>query len=150
VNVAALLEDARTGVPQAGEDPIDPVSPVPGYPEFLGAVLEGLLRRSVRGDEPVRSSCRDTTVGRMSCVEILVEGAGGAVQERSLPGEDPALGPLFLTVARIIAHRHGGALEVHEEAGEEARYRLLLPVREAVDEVEREARQPDRRGPNSG
>jgi DNA-binding response OmpR family regulator len=150
VDVAALLEDARTGVPQAGEDPVDAVSPVPGYPEFLGAVLEGLLRRAVRGEDPVRSGCRDVSVGQTACVEVVVEGAGGIVAERSPPGEDPALGPLFLTVARIVAHRHGGVLETREEPAEGVRYRLLLPVRDAGRGADADSASPDRRRPNPG
>jgi hypothetical protein len=126
VDVAALLEEVRTHVPEAAGEPLEPVSPVEGHPHDLGSVLEGLLRRAAAGGAPARSACRDSTFGSVPCVEITIEGAGSE-PERTTGAGDPALGPLFLTFCRIVATCHGGHLQVESEPDRGVRYRLRLP-----------------------
>jgi DNA-binding response OmpR family regulator len=129
VDVASLLEEARASVGDAAEpSPLPAVSSVEGYADFLGAMLEGLLRRATAGGAPATSTCRDGEVGGHACVEVLIEGPARPESERSIPGEDPAQGPLFLTFCRIVVLRHGGLLEIEESPAEGTRYRVLLPA----------------------
>jgi signal transduction histidine kinase len=124
--LAAGLSAERVGVSVAGGSPVD------GDPTRLRQALANLVENGLRHGSRVAIDVRelddwvvvdvaDDGPGVDSAVDVFARGASGAGSSG-----------LGLWVARMIAERHGGTLELVAEPGPGAVFRLSLPCASAA------------------